>query len=636
MEALRALQAFQVVQTKACQMRKVKWLHLVFHYMPDGTLMSDAEHARLYGEQQSIQNIEEQPTQNTREVKTIRSFDIKTSDIPAGGTTRAFKISGDKGALFSMEVFDNDGNYYNFMSKTWRASRYILSKKSIKGSQYNGSIKFSEIASKLHVYTIRLFAETTDCVITKFSKRKEIRNANNTINENLSTGSNSNMITKQIHQALASNKILKIRAIAPEFGDGGEVWNGSTPSLSSGAGEQQINFGEVDGDLYYNFTITKTAASGKSISIVRQPTENDFLAFRFVDFGATPITLGGENIWAGAARSTDKTVNGAVTSGTNVTMDDDVGSFWAVGDRITGNAALDAKTDADAVTITAINVDVGSGANAKIFTMSEAVAIADGETLTFTEPQYYKWSINNVAELSSGMVLDKSSTTGGNVTAGSYIKSYLSRGSYTLVDTVDCEQQEKTIYYNIAGSPGVETTADATTVSRSGYTTAQAGNITFNNQQKLAIASDTNVKILGYGPDSIARITGGLELEFRNLKAEILESNKITTTTTSSTSHNASTTVAVAEQDGILIGYSIIDGIGINTARSQRVVTAKAGATGAGNITLSAAQALESGASLDFNGAAKIITITGSVKIKGTPDSSLVIYLDIEKFLISA
>ena len=54
--------------------------------MPDGTLMSDIEHARLYGE------------------KIIRSFNLDTSDIKAAGEIRKFEITGDKGAVFSLEV----------------------------------------------------------------------------------------------------------------------------------------------------------------------------------------------------------------------------------------------------------------------------------------------------------------------------------------------------------------------------------------------------------------------------------------------------------------------------------------------------------------------------------------------------
>ena len=42
-----------------------------YHYMPDGTLMSDAEHARLYGPK-----------------KVIRSFNLDLSDISAAGEGR--------------------------------------------------------------------------------------------------------------------------------------------------------------------------------------------------------------------------------------------------------------------------------------------------------------------------------------------------------------------------------------------------------------------------------------------------------------------------------------------------------------------------------------------------------------------
>ena len=51
-----------------------------YHYMPDGTLMSDVEHARLYGS------------------KIITKFDLDFSDLPAVSEIRKFTIFGDKGA----------------------------------------------------------------------------------------------------------------------------------------------------------------------------------------------------------------------------------------------------------------------------------------------------------------------------------------------------------------------------------------------------------------------------------------------------------------------------------------------------------------------------------------------------------
>ena len=58
-------------------------------------------------------------------------------------------------------------------------------------------------------------------------------------------------------------------------------------------------------------------------------------------------------------------------------MDNNVAGKMAVGDQITGNA----KLDAGVVTVAALNPDTD---NVKEFSMSEAVAISDGVTLTFT------------------------------------------------------------------------------------------------------------------------------------------------------------------------------------------------------------------------------------------------------------
>lgn len=71
------------------------------------------------------------------------------------------------------------------------------------------------------------------------------------------------------------------------------------------------------------------------------------------------------------------TVNGAVTSGIKVVMDANVANTMKVGDRITGNAALDRTT----VTVAALNPD---GDNVKEFSMSEAIALGDGLALNFS------------------------------------------------------------------------------------------------------------------------------------------------------------------------------------------------------------------------------------------------------------
>ena len=54
-----------------------------FHYMPDGTLMSEAEHQSLYGANKIIQNLQ-----------------LDLSNIPAIGKPRSFSIICNNGGEF--------------------------------------------------------------------------------------------------------------------------------------------------------------------------------------------------------------------------------------------------------------------------------------------------------------------------------------------------------------------------------------------------------------------------------------------------------------------------------------------------------------------------------------------------------
>ncbi len=93
-----------------------------------------------------------------------------------------------------------------------------------------------------------------------------------------------------------------------------------------------------------------------------------------------------DNIWRvyidgdlnGGARTTG-TVNGARdTSAVAVTMDQAVASIMSVGSRVTGNTALDAG-----------NFTVASIDSTYVFSISSAVAIADGITLSFNDVEDY-------------------------------------------------------------------------------------------------------------------------------------------------------------------------------------------------------------------------------------------------------
>ena len=63
--------------------------------------------------------------------KLIRNLNIDYSDISAVGDSRSFVIEGDSNAIFSMEVKNEDGYYYNFDTQTFAAAKKRLKQKSL-------------------------------------------------------------------------------------------------------------------------------------------------------------------------------------------------------------------------------------------------------------------------------------------------------------------------------------------------------------------------------------------------------------------------------------------------------------------------------------------------------------------------
>ena len=92
-----------------------------YHYMPDGTLMSDAEHDMLHsGKRNKIINLA-----------------LDTKNILSGGETRRFSITGGPGAMFTLEVKNEDGNFYNFTTRSFQSGSTRLLNKTINNSGIN-------------------------------------------------------------------------------------------------------------------------------------------------------------------------------------------------------------------------------------------------------------------------------------------------------------------------------------------------------------------------------------------------------------------------------------------------------------------------------------------------------------------
>ena len=611
--------------------------------------------------------------------KVIRDFNLDTSDINAAGEIRTFEITGDSGAVFSLQI-KNGNNYYNFQTNLFQSNKTGLTDITINKNSYTGNITFPKVAAGAQ-YDIFLFSETN--YNTKHASYVEVRSDDGSIDINSSTGSNSNLVQKVIYQTL--DVTITISGFSPNSRVTGSIEEAATITASRGKNTSKIPF-----TLNWDVTSTRT------LTINRQPTTADILAFAEATIG-DPVNITGEDIYP-TVTAANKVVNGAVTSGTNVTMDDDYTGLWAVGDRITGNAALDARTQETAVTVTAVNV----GSNAKVFTMSEAIAIADDETLSFSNRRNHRWEISSTS-FDVGKI-----TPGMRTSEGVKIAQYLQQ-------TTVLEGEKGEYKVDNVRVPALDTLNQKPISSRNGTTkvlTTTTGSstnpvyVTFNEQAKL-VYSGTTEKIFSYGAPEIKRLTG-YDLQFSDLTVTLKE---IKTTTTAAV--NDSLSLPVSDRAGIMDGISTVQGIGIDTTvrgtdtadgavtsgvkvvmdsnvadkmvvgdrivgnpvldqnivtvaalnpdddnvkefsmseaveiedntfltfisnndTGAKVVSGAGSVTGAGTIVLSAAQTLEDQIQLTFPGASTTATITGNIKINKVGNEDLNISFDLEKLL---
>ena len=549
-----------------------------YHYMPNGTLMLDSEMVDANFENELL----------------ITGFEMDSSSLLAAGESRSFTITGFVGATFELEVKNEDGHYYNFFTKVFQTSKSVLSK-TISRSAFKGSIQFPVVTDDDH-YDISITA-TGD---TKHTKYNEVRFGDGSVDINSTTGSNSLLMTKVIYQYVAL-----VLTISP-YSIGG--------SISGTAGNDTVAVSVGAEVTPVSFSTTFTVANDKALRIIKQPTHLDVLSFVEPVIGAAPIYVPGENIYPAITTAADATseggttVNGAST-GTTVTTHVVSSTIATVGDRVLGNAALAAAT---------VTVRTVSGGSGKTFTISEAISIADDLPLTFSNQMNYRWPIDNFAHV---LQPDFTFVPTTNLTADSVLADYLDT---TTVFTGT--NQEKTYInqqYEAVSALGFKPTIT------NGEITAQAGTITFDKQQALALAGDT-LKAGGYGQSQILSVFG-YDVVFANLAIAL---TPITTTTTAASAGGSSTSVVLTSRNGILDAVSTVSGIGINPNVVDPTVASGAGAvTGAGTIVLSAAQSLESGTTLTFANAGLVATITGDIRVLKAGTASQALRFDINKLL---
>ena len=630
-----------------------------YHYMPDGRLMSDVDHANLYGG------------------KTINSFTLDTSNIKAAGERKSFTISGDKGAVFSLEV-RSGVNYYNFQTNLFQSSPTKLNGKKISGTSYTGNIFFPKVAAGAQ-YDVYLFAESNHG--TKHAEYNEIRFPNNSIDINSTTGSNSNLIQKVIYQTL--DVTLTLAGYAP---------NGT---VTGTMGTQVITTSRNSNITKIPFSFVVTTGASNTLAISKQPTSGDVMAFITGTPAATPLDIEGEDIYP-AVSETD-VVNGDFGAGatnkfvmdTNVAdkmvvgdkvttpvmtdtvdgafvgtgdanrfvMDSNVATKMAVGDRITlasvGNrqVAIDyfdtnlvtvrslnpdsdnvkefefavkesegiplginvvdgttlsfsSKLNREVITVAALNPDTD---NAKEFSVKDVngdainVGIRDNATLSFSNQRNYRWSLDNIDKLTSGMKQLK----GSFFTTQPTIKEYLTQTNIAAGEPGAYKVDNVRI-------PALDTLGVLPVTTRDGTTkvetTVQTGNVTFSEQALLTFGGGANMTIFSYGAAGISQLTG-YDVEFTDLAVALTE---ISTTTTAASSNSKS--VAIANRIGISDGISTVNGIGINPTVSG-TDTVNGAISGASKIVMDTVVANTMKAGDIVTGAGIPLTSTVTVKV---------------------
>jgi hypothetical protein len=542
-----------------------------YHYMPDGTLMSDIEHARIYGG-----------------AGTIRSFNLDTTNIRASGEKRRFTITGD--GTFSLMIKNENDYHYNFVTKRFQAKQTRLDNKTVK-NKYTGNIQFpvaptttdtvngavtsgtsvtmdTAVASTMEVgdrvtgnaalnatsvtvasidstnvfslseaiaisdgvtlsftgsdqYDVLLFAESG----TKHANYGEVRFADDSIDINSSTGSDSLLLRKVIYQTLDVR--LTLSAISP---NSETLFSGTTRTNQVITTQVGKNTGKIP------FSIPVSAGGTHSFKVDKTPTISDVAIFVTRNIGAAPVAIEGEDV--------------------------------------------------------------------------------SGST-------YYRWPIDNIDGLTTGMI-----PLTNNITAGTIISSY--QETLTIMEGTDREERVVKVGVKALDTLGAKPTITRDTATKM-LTTVQTGNIVFNEQQAAALASDV-VKVYGYGTSAIEALSGW-DIEFSDIIVTLTKPTALVTATTVN-----STTVAIDDGDGIMDDISSVSSFNIDSSAANPTVTNIASYSGTtATLTLSAAQSLEAGETLTFDGAGRTITISGNIEIKKVgevrSDWDGVLFFDLEKFI---
>ncbi len=549
-----------------------------YHYMPDGTLMSDIEHARLYGGGGG----------------TIESFNLDTTNIKVGGEKRKFTVTGN--GTFSLMIKNESDQHYNFVKNKFQETNTRLANVKLKNT-YSGNISFPVAPTTTDIVNGAVTGGFKVVMDNNVATKMEVGDrvtgnaalnaANVTVVALDPDGDNAKEFSMSEEIAIANDAVLNFTG-----SDQYDVF------LFAENGTKHANYNEVKFD---DGTIDINSSTGSDSLLIRKviyQTLDIRLTFSGGIITNTSVPAGFNSL-SNNRRTVISAQIGASTNKIPFSFEIEAGSTHSF--RVDRNPTMD---------------DVGIKSTR---TIGNYVQI-EGEDISSSTA--YRWSIDNVDGLTSGMV-----PVGTNITAGSLLSSY----EEVITSMVGTATQQK---YVKVRKEAIEKTGSPTLTRDTGtkaLTTVQAGNVVFNKQQAAALASD-EISIVGFGQAGIKSLTGW-DIELTDMITTLTKPTALVTTTTVN-----STTVAISNADGIMSNVSTVSSINMNPSVANPTVTNIASYTGVtATLTLSSAQSLEAGETLTFDGAARKITISGNLIVISAGSSPAywdgILGFDLENFI---
>ena len=487
-------------------------------------------------------------------MKKITNFIIDSSNLSAAGLSKTFTVSGEKDAEFTLQVFNTPtgvsdlADFYDFTSLSFTAGFVSTNNLNVKmtGDSFSGTIKFPTNASG-DTYTILLLAPPDKDTELTFG-----------------SGKNS-------HSTTITQVADRVITFSPSTATSGSYQTFPT-TTSTGSSAITNNITET---LDWDIKNTASDAKGFGLRLTRQPIDTDW-------YFTTTETV--NSLLDGTIEAIYSTVDGATSSSTAVTLDEiyteAAGGLISVGDFVYGTGVTGGTT------VAAVNV---SG-DPKDITLSAAMSISDGVTLTFVTASEYV-IVDDLTDIVEGMY----------VTAVSGSGNYLN-GTPTIV--------------------AVDTLKKVLTLSSD---QAFVDNITLTFQARGS---------------SVIHDAIGASLDFSSWNASVTSATSAALTKTVR-GDSSSTTVQLNGTYGISGGnFVTVTGLGVVNTSQNAVVTNR---TSSGDATASEAAGeiimtldqtgVTTGTTLYFTGSTETVTIANIITVNSYPSANRTIYLDLDNFI---